>query len=354
MKTLSITLVTLFTIVWSGCSEQLIDVTDDVTGVYEWESSPPGEQGFEESILENACRKAENFSYLTAFLIIRNGYIIKENYYYSYTSNDSQYVYSVTKSYLSALIGIAIENGFIESVEQKMLDFFPEYNTSDLETRKQNVTIKHLLTMQSGVDGSYYQFVVSDDWMRTAIRLSLLFDPGEGFEYTDFGPHLLSGIITKSTGMSALEFANRYLMAPMKIRIPRWNTDPDGYNKGGLGLYLYPRDMALFGYLYLNNGMFEGQELIPGEWIAESLDQYNHIGDWEHMKELGYGYLWYSGKMGRYRVYAAIGRGGNYIFIYPEIQMVVVTTVASVSNAVLEANDIMGFVYDDILSAIID
>ncbi|SKC54495.1 serine hydrolase domain-containing protein [Maledivibacter halophilus] len=284
-----------------------------------------------DSIIKSKCNN------INGIIVVKKGDIVFENYYRGYGPNDIHHVASVTKSILSALIGIAIKKEYIKSIDQKVLDFFPEYISDTDNENKQKVTIRHLLTMTAPYPYDDWnepldKLCTSHDWVK--YTLDMLGQGGNigGFKYSTAGSHLLSAIITRSTGKSALEFANKYLFGPIGMRIiPQykmesfsyddlfgknvrgWVTDPHGNSTGGWGLTLTPRDMVRFGLLYLNYGFWNNQEIIPKSWIEESTASNKN----------NYGYLWWLFKENTVFAYAAMGDGGNTICCIPSKNMVV-------------------------------
>ncbi|UCH96782.1 MAG: serine hydrolase [Candidatus Aminicenantes bacterium] len=308
---------------------------------YPWEVSTPEEQGIHSGVLAHACNEAEKMPFLHSLLVIRNQYLIGERYFHFYDQNDANNVFSVSKSFLSALVGIALRENYLQSLDQKMLDFFPEYITPGMDPRKFDITIRHLLTMKTGYDNSvedygsnWRQWINSSDWLKYAIQLPLRDNPGERFAYITPGTHILSGILAKATGMSALEFAETYLFHPLGISIMNWERDPQGYYIGGMRMYFTARDMARFGYLYLNGGFVDNQQIIPGEWVTDSFtDSVHQNWTWAEVTEGGYGYLWWLYTINGIRTYCAVGYGGQYIILVPLLNMIVVTTSDGQVNA---------------------
>lgn len=297
-------------------------------------------------------------------VIVRNACIAYENYFNDYTSDDTIHIASATKSILSALIGIAIDKGYIKCIDQKVLDFFPEYEVKPRDKIKQEITIKHLLTMTAPYkykSEPWKKICTSPDW---AIS-SLDFLGGKGdigdFKYSTAGTYLLSAIITRSTGKTALEFANENLFRPLGMRelknyklttaaehlkflkdkyVTGWVIDPNNNSTGGWGLTLTPRDMAKFGLLYLNHGLWNDKQIISKEWIEESITtNKNH-----------YGYLWWIFDEAEFSVYCALGDGGNVICCMPDKDIV----VAIASKFMPNPKDRMVLIKEHILPAIID
>jgi len=165
------------------------------------------------------------------------------------------------------------------------------------------------------------------DYMKAIVELELVSDPGQSWNYSSLGAHLLSGVITRTAGMSTLEFAQKYLSNRLSISIPFWGCDPQGHCFGGSGLSLMPRDMARFGYLYLREGLVDGKQILPAEWVRESLqNQVDRNTSARTLQNWGYGYLWWTAELGGYQTACAAGFAGQYILLVPELDMVIVTT----------------------------
>jgi CubicO group peptidase (beta-lactamase class C family) len=281
---------------------------------------------------------------INAFLIVKHGYLVFERYYNGFEHTDSHHVASVTKSFTSALIGIAIDKGYIKGVEQKVLDFFPEFVPHKRDYLKKELTIKHLLTMTAGFqwrtgarsyESGIERMKKNQNWVEFILALPVKPNKVGTFQYNSAASHLLSAIITKTTGVSAREFANQYIFEPIGIRqIPetfqntyshkgQWPQDPQGNSTGGWGLALMPRDMARFGYLYLNYGQWNDKQVISRQWILDSTKAYSQ-GSWGDEHQWEYGYQWWLRSVKDVFTYAAVGRGGHHIFCLPEKDLVVV------------------------------
>ncbi|MFO7890602.1 MAG: serine hydrolase, partial [bacterium] len=314
---------------------------------YEWETSTLEEQGLNSLMINSALSEMYGMSYYYSFLIIRNGYLVVEQYYNGRTKYVMDPIYSVTKSYISAVIGIAIEEGYIESIDSKLLDFFPEYTNEITDSSKFDITIRHLLTMTSGFDQDTN---ISDDvehadnMIASILTSDLQSDPGSDFLYSTYGTHLLSGIIEKTTGKSTLVYTSESLLAPLGINAVMWSKDQNDVYFGGAGMFLTPRDMARLGYLYLKNGTLDEEQIIPSTWIEKSITNHrNYTTEWSEMEEVGYGYLWWTGKLRGYRLFFASGLGGQSVIVFPELNMVIVTTM----DATYEegSNQIQSFIH---------
>jgi CubicO group peptidase (beta-lactamase class C family) len=287
--------------------------------------------------------KIINSSYnnTAGIIVLKNGKTLYENYYNGYTAESPLHIFSVTKSIISILIGIAIDKGYIKSIEQRVLDFFPDYAVKTGEKTIQKVTIKDMLTMTVPYkykSEPYTEYFTSDNWVNSA--LDLLGGKGKigEFRYAPLiGPDILSGILVKTTGQSVLDFATENLFAPLDINVDNnvvfhnkeeqlawykeknvrgWVADSQGVNTAGWGLSLTPMDMAKIGQLYLNVGMWKDKQIISAEWINESTKEHSRWG------KLSYGYLWWVID-DKEHIYAAIGDGGNVIYVNTKKNMVV-------------------------------
>jgi CubicO group peptidase (beta-lactamase class C family) len=315
-----------------------ISCSDDVSGPetisFDWQSSSPENQGMDSNLLDQAFSQANNIGYVDCILIIRNGYIVGERYYNGYNKNTAHNVKSVSKSFLSAITGIALRDGYLNSLNLKMLDFFPEYIYQSIDPRKYDITIRHLLMMRAGIDhekNNYEQIYITPNWLKTTIELPLLYDPGTRFLYNTFQTHLLSAIITKASKMSTMDFAKSFLFRPMNIDVAEWQQCPQGYYFGGNNMYFSPRNMARLGYLYMHDGMLNGQQIVPQSWVLESLTNNTHFtnSNWGDLHNVNYGYLWWLGEINNYSVFLAIGYGGQFVINFPDLNMIVITTADS-------------------------
>lgn len=290
----------------------------------DWRTSTPEEQGIDSGKLANMLQRIENFSGIRSILIIRHGHLVLECYRPPYDKSIGINVMSVTKSFMSALTGIAIRENHIAGVDQKVSDLLPEYFTT-AEPRKKEITLEQLLTMSAGFPSvepydDMFEWPRSKDWVEHVINLPLESEPGSNFTYSSGLTHLMSAIITKTSGMSTLEFAEKHLFDPIGIKLKSWAQDPNGIYNGGAYLTITPRDMAKFGYLYLNEGIWDGKEIIPKEWIKSSTE--SHINTNRDLPVDKYGYWWWLNK----DYYLASGWGGQYIFVSPKLDLVAVFT----------------------------
>lgn len=283
----------------------------------------------------------EQYVNTAGIVILKNDHLVYENYFNGYTQEDTIHVASVTKSVISALVGIAIDKGYIKNVDQKVLDFFPDYKVKRGEKTIQKSTIRNLLTMTAPYkykSEPYTKVYSSDDWTRAA--LDLLGGKGSigAFRYSTVGSQVLSGILMNATGKTILEFATENLFNPLGMRAPHnqkiedkekymgflknkyvsgWVMDSKGTNTAGWGLALTPIDMGKIGQLYLNKGLWNGVRILSSKWIEDSTKEGSRWG------EFPYGYLWWIVEDKCCSGYAALGDGGNVIFVSPEKRLVV-------------------------------
>jgi len=295
---------------------------------YEWPEANPDDYGF--TVTErNICHsRAEDMPWLRSVLVIKEGHLIIEWYFNDGSKTEAFHIHSASKSFMSALIGIAFREGILESLDQKLVDFFPEYFTPEMDQRKENITIKHLLTMKAGFafsegNDEWISYVSSENWVKYAMELPLLYDPGDFFHYGTVQTNLLSAILTRAANMSTRDFAEEHLFNPLGISISHWHQDPQGYYTGGHEMYFVPRDMARFGYLFLNNGSIEGEQLISSDWVQLSLTDYRGA---DLIGTRGYGFQWWLQYISGFYTFSARGLGGQFIYCIPDLDMVVVTT----------------------------
>ena len=313
-----------------------------ISADYEWLEGEPEDYGFKWNKIAATYLVAERMPFLRSVLILRYDTLLAEWYFNDGSRDEAFHIHSASKSFTSALVGIALREGFLTDLDTKMLDFFPDYITPDLDPRKHNITIRHLLQMKAGFNfndsvDDWIAYSSSLDWVKHAIELPLVYNPGEGWHYCTPQTNLLAVIISKVSNMSTREFAETYLFNPLNISIARWHQDPQGYYTGGHEMYFTPRDLAQFGLLYLNNGSLLGDQIVPKSWVEESIRDYSN-GEIENdvamtggvksdfYENTGYGYQWWLKEMRGYTSFSARGLGGQFIFCFPELDMVVVTT----------------------------
>lgn len=298
----------------------------------------------QEKIIELEQTICRDYGNIAGVVVLNNGETAYEGYFNGYTADRVLHVFSVTKSVVTTLIGIAIDQGYLTGVDHRVLEFFPNYTVKRGEKTLQRITLRDILTMTAPYkykSAPYTKYFTSESWVEAA--LDLLGGKGEigKFRYTPLiGPDILSGILTNATGRSALDFARENLFAPLGIQVDRsvvfqskeeqlvlmtkenhirgWVADPQGINTAGWGLFLTPAEMARLGQLYLNRGVWNGKRLVSAEWIDESTREHSC---WIELG-LKYGYLWWVINEEE-QSYAAMGDGGNVIYVNPAKKLVI-------------------------------
>jgi CubicO group peptidase (beta-lactamase class C family) len=296
----------------------------------EWRSSTPEEQGIDSaSILAMLHEIRQKDLNIHSVLVIRHGYLVTEVYFPPYTQEIKHPLRSITKSVTSAMTGVAIKEGHIESVQQYVLDFFPEMAKETNDKYLKDLTIEHLLTMSAGFITNTAPNFEGRDSSFDAVEYILthsnvLRKPGETFFYDSGMPHVLSTIIQKTSGLTLEAYAQENLFGLLGITDFSWQSDPQGITTGYSGLSLRPRDMAKFGYLYLHNSEWNGEQIVPAEWVQRSTTRHMETkGLMNAAEDDGYGYYWWIDSFGGY---SAHGHGGQYVFVLPKLDMVVVFT----------------------------
>jgi CubicO group peptidase (beta-lactamase class C family) len=294
-----------------------------------WRSTTPEQQGLDSNKLADIMDyiRGHNIN-IHSLLIVRNGYVVLDAYFYPYDGSNVHDVASVTKSVTGILVGAAIEQGKIKNVQQRVLPFFANRTISNRDARKERLTVEHLLTMTSGLDCDYKDnektlrdMKESDDWVQFMLNLPMVEEPGRKFVYCSGGMHLLSAIISQTVGISERDFARQSLFQPLGIVNERWPADAHGISHGWGDLHLHPRDMAKLGYLWLNQGMWDGKRIVSADWVRESTRAQTGTGT-----ESDYGYGWLVRSRVTPLIYEASGRGGERISVIPAKNMIVVFT----------------------------
>jgi CubicO group peptidase (beta-lactamase class C family) len=292
----------------------------------EWPATTPGLQGIDPEAVE-AVRQKIGYEKLPAhsFLLIRNGFLVAEYYFSGFARETRHNLADGTMSVVSALVGAAIRDGFLQGVDQKVLDFFPERQEKANDKLRQ-MTLGNLLTMTSGHKPARTPDPsdLTTDWMDEFFKRSFAAAPGTLFQYDPLSAHLLSAIVQKAAGKPAEFYLKEILLDGMGITDFVWPADSQGIPFGNTGLELRPADMAKFGYLFLNEGNWNGRQLLPREWVAQSTAKFaDTTAKRNSAEEFGFGYLWW---MNAFEGFSAHGAGGQYIFVIPGLDVVAVFT----------------------------
>jgi len=347
---LLITSVILVLSMLAGCSPS----TEDLEAVEytplpgdDWKVSTPAEQGLDPMLVAELYYNAAELETLYGLLVIKNGYLIAEGYFNEGSVEQLSNRQSTTKSFTSALVGIALDQGYLSSVDQKMMDFFPEFVGQLDDPRKEQITIQDMLQMRAGYpfeehEPPYFDILfISDNWPFTwlphLVDFPLTSDPGTEFGYSNLTSHLLGVIVTRACDTDLKSYAQENLFAPINAEVGDWYHDADNYNFGSMGILVTARDMAKFGMLYLNHGEYEGKQVVSADWVRDSLQRYSegmNFSGWipgissryGAFRGLGYGYQWWSARVGDHHFNYASGHGGQYIVLLDKLDMIIVTT----------------------------
>ena len=277
-------------------------------------------------ILSAAYSKAANLQGIRSFLILKSNKIVAEKYFGSYRLDSLDHVRSVTKSVLSILAGIAYDQGFIKNLDDPIGDYLTIHG---LTKPQRLITIRNLLTMSGGMDwdGSINEFndwVMSSNHLKKTLGKDVVETPGTKFNYNPGDPYLVAMLITDATGMTIMDFGQKYLFGPLGIDQLRWPVR-SGYYDGNAGLELSPRSMIKIGQLFKDRGVFAGQRIISEEWINESTDLQFTINV-DGPEKIGYGLFWWTAQINGHKVFMAQGFAGQNIAVFPLLDLVVVTT----------------------------
>ncbi len=304
-----------------------------------WKTAPMEDFNIDPLKMDVANQFAGNDPLARALLVIKDGYLVFEKYYGDGGINQSTNLWSVTKSFSSALVGILIDAQIIGSTNQFMKDLMPKY------PQFEDITLHHVLTQTTGLawdeEGpNWVHWVFSDDWVASALARGQISQPGEKFKYSSGNSHFLTSLVFSKTGESPGKLAKEHLFDPMGIAfdtlsepivysswndyckplLQTWRRDTKGIETAGFGLYLTARDMAKFGYLYLNRGRWDNQTLLSENWVKTSASdhQTNIYGRYS------YGYQWFLTKVAGHAAFLASGFGGQIIGVVPSLDLVVV------------------------------
>ncbi|MEM7704995.1 MAG: serine hydrolase [Pseudomonadota bacterium] len=303
-------------------------------GEHQWRISSLEAEGIDREPFEAMVNLIEDESDIgiDGVVIVYKGALVFEDYFGKWDRKDIHSTRSAAKAITSALVGVAIDQGFLESVDQTVLPFFPEYEGTieNWDERKNDITIGHVLSMTSGVRNNEDNMYPTEDWIKFYWDQPLAADPGEKFSYATSGIVTIGNVVTRASKLRIPAFADKYLFEPMGIKKYRWPITNSRGNQGlamtGGGLHLTPRDMAKFGLLYLNKGRWNGQRLLSEEWVAESTRKHAT----SDLYGEDFGYLWrmidreIDGKP--LRSFEAWGNGGQFIMVWPELELVVAWT----------------------------
>jgi CubicO group peptidase (beta-lactamase class C family) len=339
-----------------------------------WQTDSPENHGFDQKKLSEIGRNIpKDLPFLDSLIIIRNGYIVYESYHNGYGQNQLHDIASVTKSWTSALVGVAQKQGKITSLDEPLSSLLPEYFTENKFADKREITLRQLLMMRSGIDfsedvlnsGGYGgEELLAGDLTAFGLEFPMAYTPGETWNYSTLDTQLISAIMKRATGESLESYAVSNLFEPMGIENYAWMEDGMGTTIAGQNLSMAPRDMAKLGLLYLHGGNWDGNQLVPADWVKLSLTPQGdaYYPPTEKVEKIEwYGYQWWTWKSDwffGYRAFEARGYGGQWVTVFPELDMILVTNanlnVEPVTGELEQYNAIGALYTDGIFPALTD
>jgi CubicO group peptidase (beta-lactamase class C family) len=325
-----------------------------------WRTAAPGQQGMDPAVLDDLDTQVpDSYPQVRSVLVVRHGYLVYERYWQGLDASDGHNAFSVTKSFTSALIGIALGDGQLKGLDQTVEELLADHLPATADPRLRQVTVQQLLTMTSGLagddstlggdDDSWIEMLKSPDWVRHILSQPLVSTPGAEFAYTDKNSQLLSAMVADTSGQSTLAYARAKLFGPLGIATDNaleqtishwpltpaeleayeqasvaWPRDPQGYHVGGSFLRLPARDLTKLGYLYLNGGRWDATQVVPADYVAASTQPQS-----DPSRGPGrYGYHWWVTNETGHDSFRAMGFGGQLIQVIPDLDLVVVITSA--------------------------
>ena len=295
-----------------------------VFGVADARAASP--RSLDADLLAKANSQAASLPRLHALIVARDGRIRLERSYRGPSLDTPVNVKSVSKSVISALIGIAIQQGAIEGPGQAIAALLPDRLPPRPDPRLSRITIDHLLSMRAGLERTsgrnYGRWVNSPNWVRHVLSRPFTDDPGGPMRYSTGNTHLLSAILTRATGRHTHALAQAWLGQPLGIAIPSWQRDPQGIFMGGNNMRLSARALFRFGELYRNGGVVNGKRILSESWVSASWTPRTHSpfsGD-------AYGYGWFIARACQHDIFYARGFGGQFVHVIPSLGMIVVMT----------------------------
>jgi CubicO group peptidase (beta-lactamase class C family) len=325
-----------------------------------WRTAAPKDEGMDPAVLDELDAKvAESYPQVRSLLVVRHGYLSMSATGTGLDVSDGHNSHSVTKSVTSALVGIALGEGHFTSLDQTVEQLLAAHLPANADPRLRRVTVQQLLTMTSGLASDakpggrdelrWNRMLASRDWVRHILGRRLETTPGASFAYSSAGSHLLSAMVADATGQSTLAYARAKLFGPLGIATTNaleqavrhwpptpaelaaydqapvaWPTDPQGYQVGFAWLRLSARDLAKLGYLYLNGGRWDTTQVVPADYVRASVQPHTKLpsstpGD-------GYGYQWWTTSVDAHPSFVAVGAGGQFIQVIPDLDLVAVIT----------------------------
>lgn len=327
----------------SGFYESNPTYTDPRNDNVDWQTATPESVGLHGALIDEGAVDLFTNRSLLSLLVLREGKLVYEKYGNGGGQRKSNNVHSASKSILQALVGIAVEEGDIGSLDDKASSYIPSAFQGQSQAKK-NITIRQLIDMTSGLrwedDETEYTIETSSNWVKAIIARPLDYTPGQHYNYSTGNTHVLSAVLQAATGMSTCKYAQTMLLDPMNISPEHWGRDPQGVYSGGYNLYLTARELAKFGQLYLDEGEWNGQQLVPEETVEQAATKKHYDGD-------GFWYSsgWWWRTIDGHDMYLAWGWGGQFVYVIPDLDIVLVTTENTAdghNNTEINSGDFIG------------
>ncbi len=303
--------------------------------------SNPEAQGVESSAILAFVETADkNIESMNSVMLLRHGQVVAEGWWAPYNAQSPHSLYSLSKSFCSTAVGLAIAEGKL-SLDDEVLKFFPEDAPAEPSNNLKAMRVSDLLRMSTGQQSEPLR-TPDRPWTKSFLAQPVPFKPGTHFLYNTSGTYMLSAIVQKATGMTVLDYLRPRLFGPLGIEHPTWETSPQGISAGGFGLSIRTEDIARFGQLYLQKGKWQGKQLIPAAWVEaatarQTSNGSNPTSDWDQ----GYGYQFWRCRHGAYR---GDGAFGQYCVVMPEQDAVLVIT-----SGVKDMQAVLNLVWDKLL-----
>lgn len=283
----------------------------------------PESQGVSSAAIAKFVRAAdEKVNSMHSVMILRHGKVIAEAWWAPEDATKPHVLWSLSKSFTSTAVGLAVEEGKL-SIEDRVVGFFPDDLPAEPSENLRKMQVKDLLTMSTG-HADEPNVRQSQDWIKSFLAHPLPHPPGTFFRYNTPATFMQSAIVQKVTGKTVVDYLQSRLFDPLGIQPPRWDTNPQGISLGGYGLFLKTEDIAKFGQLYLQNGKWEGKQLIPATWVQQATSKQvsngdNPSSDWNQ----GYGFQFWRC---RHNAFRGDGKDGQFCVVLPDQDAVVVMT----------------------------
>jgi CubicO group peptidase (beta-lactamase class C family) len=294
---------------------------------YQLPRTAPEQQGIASAaVLQWVEAIEQQINELHSFMLLRHGNVIAEGWWSPYGRDIPHMIFSLSKSFTSTAVGLAVSEGLF-TVDDSVLSFFPDETPTEVSDLLAAMQVRHLLSMSTGhAEDTWMPMVLHEEqnWLKAFFEVPVRHEPGTHFLYNTGATHILAAIVEKKTGMKLVDYLQPRLFEPLGITNPRWEESPQGIALGGTGLNITTEDIAKFGQLYLQKGMWQGKQLLPEAWIAEATTAHIANGtdidsDWNQ----GYGYQFWRC---RHNAYRGDGAFGQYCIVMPEQDVVLAIT----------------------------